>query len=240
MGRFSRPGSAPTGRNFSSRARKGKRKRGWIFFGARYYANGQYMFISVDPIVNREGAITNPQLWNLYSYCRNSPITYLDPDGSSEVEINVARTALSAIATLGTLSVSGADITGFTLEPPWKDNLKDQSCIKCGKYEASMEKWAHDPSVDILRLQDRNGREGAKMHPGNEPAETTGCILPGSKAVGNNWVSGSRAKLKEITDFIRMVQVFDYFITKEPTIIKVNVYIDSKLAQSILGGARVY
>jgi RHS repeat-associated protein len=54
---------------------------GLDYFGARYYANGQYRFISVDPIINREGAVSNPQLWNLYAYCGNNPITFLDPDG---------------------------------------------------------------------------------------------------------------------------------------------------------------
>jgi len=51
------------------------------YFGARYYDNKSYRFTSVDPIINREEALTNPQLWNLYAYCRNNPITYYDPDG---------------------------------------------------------------------------------------------------------------------------------------------------------------
>ncbi|MCK4766075.1 MAG: RHS repeat-associated core domain-containing protein [Candidatus Aminicenantes bacterium] len=51
------------------------------YFGARYYDSHSYRFVSVDPIRNRDAAIANPQLWNLYAYCRNNPITYLDPDG---------------------------------------------------------------------------------------------------------------------------------------------------------------
>ena len=51
------------------------------YFGARYYDNTSYRFISVDPVRNREEAIVNPQLWNLYSYCRNNPITLFDPLG---------------------------------------------------------------------------------------------------------------------------------------------------------------
>jgi len=31
--------------------------------------------------MNKKEALTNPQLWNLYAYCRNNPITYFDPDG---------------------------------------------------------------------------------------------------------------------------------------------------------------
>jgi RHS repeat-associated protein len=51
------------------------------YFGARYYDNHSYRFISVDPIRNRDEALVNPQLWNLYSYCRNNTITFLDPNG---------------------------------------------------------------------------------------------------------------------------------------------------------------
>jgi len=35
----------------------------------------------VDPIINKKEALFNPQLWNLYAYCRNNPITYFDIDG---------------------------------------------------------------------------------------------------------------------------------------------------------------
>jgi RHS repeat-associated protein len=51
------------------------------YFGARYYGHRQYRFLSVDPVINKDEALGNPQLWNLYSYCKNNPITYLDLDG---------------------------------------------------------------------------------------------------------------------------------------------------------------
>ena len=47
---------------------------------ARYYANVQGRFTSVDP----EGAsadIGDPQSWNAYTYARNNPLLYVDPDG---------------------------------------------------------------------------------------------------------------------------------------------------------------
>jgi RHS repeat-associated protein len=55
------------------------------YFGARYYDRLQYRFISVDPIANVAEAIENPQLMNLYAYCRNNPITYVDPGGQYSV-----------------------------------------------------------------------------------------------------------------------------------------------------------
>jgi RHS repeat-associated protein len=55
------------------------------YFGGRYFDHNSYRFISTDPIINREEALSNPQLWNLYSYCRNNPITFTDPDGRAVV-----------------------------------------------------------------------------------------------------------------------------------------------------------
>jgi RHS repeat-associated protein len=55
------------------------------YFGARYYDHNSYRFISTDPIINKEEALDNPQLWNLYAYCSNNPITFTDPDGRAVV-----------------------------------------------------------------------------------------------------------------------------------------------------------
>jgi len=62
----------------------GKEREGYSdldYFGARYYDHKSYRFNSVDPIINKEETLVNPQLWNLYAYCDNNPITLFDPDG---------------------------------------------------------------------------------------------------------------------------------------------------------------
>jgi len=51
------------------------------YFGARYYANIRYRWLSPDLSLNTESALKNPQRWNLYSYALNNPITFLDADG---------------------------------------------------------------------------------------------------------------------------------------------------------------
>jgi RHS repeat-associated protein len=62
----------------------GKEREGYSdldYFGGRYYDHQSFRFNSVDPVINKDEALVNPQLWNLYAYCRNNPITYFDPDG---------------------------------------------------------------------------------------------------------------------------------------------------------------
>jgi RHS repeat-associated protein len=51
------------------------------YFGARYYASGNGRFISVDPVLDVEQALVDPQRWNRYTYVRNNPFRYVDPDG---------------------------------------------------------------------------------------------------------------------------------------------------------------
>jgi RHS repeat-associated protein len=62
----------------------GKEREGYSdmdYFGARYYDHKNYRFNSVDPVITRGEALINPQLWNLYAYCRNNPIRFVDPYG---------------------------------------------------------------------------------------------------------------------------------------------------------------
>jgi len=53
---------------------------GLDYFGARYLSAAQGRFTSPDP--HNEGAqLVDPQSWNMYSYVRNNPLRYVDPDG---------------------------------------------------------------------------------------------------------------------------------------------------------------
>jgi RHS repeat-associated protein len=51
-------------------------------FGARYNSSSMGRFMSPDP--DNEGAVDlDPQTWNMYSYVRNNPLRYTDPDGKN-------------------------------------------------------------------------------------------------------------------------------------------------------------
>jgi RHS repeat-associated protein len=56
------------------------------YFGARYYDRNIYRFISVDPKIDFADSVHDSQRLNLYPYCGNKPIVFVDPDGLSHLE----------------------------------------------------------------------------------------------------------------------------------------------------------
>lgn len=91
--------------------------------------------------------------------------------------LTLVRQSWGDSATLGRLYVSGGFVA-YTLEPPWRDNRPNISCIPCGIYP-----WALLPSPrfgrNMVELLTIPGRSEILIHPGNYPDDTQGCILPG-------------------------------------------------------------
>jgi RHS repeat-associated protein len=54
---------------------------GQDYFGARYFRADIGRFTTVDPELNVNAALLDPQRWNRYAYVRNNPLRYIDPDG---------------------------------------------------------------------------------------------------------------------------------------------------------------
>jgi len=52
---------------------------GLYYFGARYYDPATGRFTTRDAVF---GDLSDPQSLNRYSYCRNNPMKYIDPDGN--------------------------------------------------------------------------------------------------------------------------------------------------------------
>jgi RHS repeat-associated protein len=50
-------------------------------FGARHMRAASGRFTTVDPLMDLEAALTDPQRWNRYSYVVNRPLVMIDPDG---------------------------------------------------------------------------------------------------------------------------------------------------------------
>jgi RHS repeat-associated protein len=71
------------------------------YFGARYYASSLGRFSGTDPISITKERLTDPARFNMYAYCRNNPMMYIDPDGkdlilANETAKNRARTNIDA------------------------------------------------------------------------------------------------------------------------------------------------
>jgi RHS repeat-associated protein len=53
------------------------------YVGARYYASQTGRFTTVDPQLDLEANLVDPQRWNRYAYSLNNPLKFTDPDGRS-------------------------------------------------------------------------------------------------------------------------------------------------------------
>lgn len=59
---------------------------GLYYYGARYYDPPEGRFLTRDKL---EPDYRNPQSLNRYSYCRNNPLLYVDPDGRMEKKFSI-------------------------------------------------------------------------------------------------------------------------------------------------------
>ena len=75
---------------------------GFDYFGARYFASGSGRFATVDPALNIEAAVFNPQRWNRYAYAGNNPLRFIDPNGADFWDfVNGLADAIRANMVLG-------------------------------------------------------------------------------------------------------------------------------------------
>jgi RHS repeat-associated protein len=71
----------PAAQRFTGQERD--RESGMDYFGARYYASRTGRMTTVDPLMDVEAALFDPQQWNRYAYARNNPLVFVDPTGAS-------------------------------------------------------------------------------------------------------------------------------------------------------------
>lgn len=64
---------------------------GFDYFGARYYGSRIGRFTTVDPALDIEQALVDPQRWNRYAYALNNPLRFVDPDGRQALDANVQK-----------------------------------------------------------------------------------------------------------------------------------------------------
>ena len=108
--------------------------------------------------------------------------------------------------TLGTLHIVGNDRWHCdTLELPLtslnrETNVPNRCCIPAGTYELKVT-WSPAFKRWLPMLMAVPGRSGIRIHAGNTPRDTKGCILVGWRY--NNELLCSQHKLIELTDQLR-------------------------------------
>jgi len=124
------------------------------YFGARYYDRSQYRFQSPDPIVTDASTKFNPSSWNLYSYCGNNPLNYVDKTGLYKAPVHYTLTY--ELALLAGFSKRDADIIASACVGV---DSGSTSSTRIDKAATGENLWIHFPSPATLaaaRLQAAN------------------------------------------------------------------------------------
>ena len=94
--------------------------------------------------------------------------------------LRLERYAYSRSATMGRLTASDPNFERSifeTIEPPWKGNRIDISCIPEGLYRCSP---VHSPKFGhTYQIENVVGRTHILFHAGNHAKDTSGCVCVG-------------------------------------------------------------
>jgi len=116
----------------------------------------------------------------------------------------LVRNEVTDDAVLGYLYADGTCFA--TLEPAWRHNVRNISCIPAGDYQADyLPRSASGKYREVYHLRDVPGRGGVLIHAGNLAKHTRGCILIGTRRgvlAGQRAVLNSRTALQQLRDMI--------------------------------------
>lgn len=87
----------------------------------------------------------------------------------------------------------------MTLEPPWRDNMVNVSCIPEGAYLCVRDKHG---KWQAYRVQDVWGRTAIEFHEGRDVVNTDGCILLGESLSSINKLIGSSGAVTSLLEYV--------------------------------------
>jgi hypothetical protein len=129
----------------------------------------------------------------------------------------LVRVANNGIATYGVL-IHGGTPFAVTLERPWRDNRRGESCIPAGAYRALRCRRSPDYGYkdsprfgDTFQVMDVPGRSEILFHRGNLEDDTHGCILVGESfnpVLGRPGITASQQGFDEFLSLLRHVDEF--------------------------------
>lgn len=124
--------------------------------------------------------------------------------------LTLPRIAHRDDGTFGVLLAEGRPFA-VTLERPWRDNKRGESCIPPGKYtcvRVNSPKFGH-----TWMVRDVPGRSEILFHAGNTFADSHGCILVAEKFAlwqdGTTSIADSRIGMAELMNLTRDVVSID-------------------------------
>jgi hypothetical protein len=91
------------------------------------------------------------------------------------MELRLVRFVDTGRETRGMLMVDDMPFC-FTIEPTWRGNARNVSCIPLGEYPVEV---VRSPKFgEVVGLREVPDRDAILIHPGNKVEQTEGCILP--------------------------------------------------------------
>lgn len=115
------------------------------------------------------------------------------------MDLRLDRYIFTSKSTTGLLYLNGV-FQCYTLEdvvrPEGTPKVYGETAIPEGRYRVAVT-WSPRFQQNMPLLYDVPGFEGVRIHPGNKPEDTEGCILVGN-ARDKDWIGGSRDAYKAL------------------------------------------
>jgi RHS repeat-associated protein len=211
------PSTVPETRQFAGKERDAE--TGLDYFGARHHMSGIGRFTSVDPVMNVEAALTDPQRWNRFSYARSNPFVFIDPDGrdittpltfqqtafAQQMGANLQAAGKVLINMFQSLNLPGGDITpdaaaGHFLQPDSPEEAKRMQFLGAVITASPLlSRLGQSPNTMTAHGRERIAGLGATRGGTLSTAEIT-AVRQGYQAAYTSKANGARALVERTAD----------------------------------------